>query len=198
MLSMMLGLIIIIIMVSLLLTWRASYDSPGRSIKPEATPRERATRAEELSRGSEAREEMVAQPQVTIVRGKSSKKKNESAGEKECRRVLESYFAGKKFVSVRPTWLVSTETGRALELDCYNEELSLAVEYNGQQHYTYPNRYHKSQEEFKAQVWNDEYKAKLCKAQGVKLITVPYTVALGAIESYLCTKLRAEGFDSES
>lgn len=185
----MLGLIIIIIVVSLLLTWRASYDSPGTTNKPVA-----ASRVDD-----ETRTEMVAEPQVTIVRAKSSKKKtNESAGEKECRRVLEAYFGGKKFISVRPTWLVSTETGRALELDCYNEELSLAVEYNGQQHYTYPNRYHKSQEEFKAQVWNDEYKAKLCKAQGVKLINVPYTVALGAIESYLSTKLKAAGFDSQS
>src|SRR5690348_6310742 len=80
-----------------------------------------------------------------------------SKGEKECRRVLEEIY-GKSFTKVRPKWLKNPETGRNLELDCYNEELKIAVEYNGEQHYKWPNFTKQSQEDFIQQVRRDKYK----------------------------------------
>ena len=61
-----------------------------------------------------------------------------SKGETECRKVLESIF-GKPFPSSRPDFLRNPVTGgiHNLELDCYNHELGLAVEYNGIQHYKF-------------------------------------------------------------
>jgi hypothetical protein len=40
-------------------------------------------------------------------------------------------LTGYRFKSVRPGWLENPLTGRNLELDCYNEYLKLALEYNG-------------------------------------------------------------------
>jgi hypothetical protein len=51
-----------------------------------------------------------------------------------CHIILE-ILTGRQFMSVRPYWLKNPETGRNLELDCYNEEYRLALEYNGVQHY---------------------------------------------------------------
>ncbi|MEK7070534.1 MAG: hypothetical protein AAB966_01895, partial [Patescibacteria group bacterium] len=70
----------------------------------------------------------------------------ESKGERACRDAVEDIF-GKEFPSVRPGWLINPETGYPLELDCYNADLKLAIEFQGSQHYEFPNRYHKTVEE---------------------------------------------------
>ena len=49
--------------------------------------------------------------------------------------VLEHIFK-QDFTKIRPPWLINEE-GNRLEIDMYNEELNLAVEYNGIQHYKY-------------------------------------------------------------
>ena len=52
-----------------------------------------------------------------------------------------------------------------LELDGYNHKLRLAFEYNGYQHYDYPNVFHKTREEFYKQRERDRLKAELCKKE---------------------------------
>ena len=42
-----------------------------------------------------------------------------------------------------------------LEIDCYIPELKIGFEYNGEQHYMFPNCFHKTQEEFEAQQQRD-------------------------------------------
>ena len=113
-----------------------------------------------------------------------------SKGERECNRVIEE-ITGKKFNKIRPDWLENPETGYNLELDCYNEELGIAVEYNGEQHYKYPNAFHKSEEEFKSQTKRDKLKKELCDKRNVKLIVVPYTVKLNEIENYIKQQLKS-------
>jgi hypothetical protein len=85
--------------------------------------------------------------------------------------------------------LVNPETGRKLELDCYNEDLRLAVEYNGEQHYHFPNHTDQSYEEFINQARRDQFKAELCERYGVYLIVVPYTVDLDMIPSFIISHL---------
>lgn len=97
-----------------------------------------------------------------------------SKGERICRETLEKIY-GVPFQKDRPEWLINPETGRRLELDCYNDDLKLAVEYNGRQHYEWPNFPGQTQEEFIAQVRRDQLKIELCDRHGVYLITVPYT-----------------------
>jgi hypothetical protein len=102
--------------------------------------------------------------------------KNCSKGERECRRVLEEYY-GKSFGSTRNIeWLRNPETGRLLELDGYNDELKIGFEYNGRQHYEWPNYTNQTSDEFIQQRRRDIYKRKQCDVHGVYLITIPHTV----------------------
>lgn len=63
-----------------------------------------------------------------------------------------------------------------MELDLYCEELKLAIEYNGAQHYKFCKFYHTTIENFQQQIARDILKNKLCSKNDVRLITVPYTV----------------------
>lgn len=106
-----------------------------------------------------------------------------SKGEKVCRDTMEKIY-GVPFTNQRPTWLKNI-TGHCLELDCYNEALKLAVEYNGEQHYKWPNYFHKTYKSFKDQLDRDQLKIKLCQDRGVHLIVVPYNVSVSLIPAYI-------------
>jgi len=90
-------------------------------------------------------------------------------------QTLERLYS-KGFPTVRPPWLRNPATGMPLEYDCYNEELQLAGEHNGEHHYIFPNSFHKSEQEFLAQRARDDHKRRLSEEHGVYLITVPYWV----------------------
>ena len=117
-----------------------------------------------------------------------------SKGEAICCQVMEE-LTGKRFTTVRPPFLKNPETNRNLEIDCYNDELKIGVEYNGIQHYVYPNFTGQSYEQFINQVRRDEYKIRACDEHGVYLITVPYTVPHDQIRDYLIDRLRPLGPD---
>lgn len=78
--------------------------------------------------------------------------------------------------NARPRWLTNPRTGYPLELDIYSPSLGCGVEYNGLQHYQYPNIFNKSQEEFDQQVERDLEKRRLADQHGVPIFTVPCTV----------------------
>jgi hypothetical protein len=111
-----------------------------------------------------------------------------SQGEQECGRVLKKLFPHHRFVKARPNFLIHQKTGRCLELDWYCADLKLAIEYNGEQHYRYLPRFHRSQKDFKEQQGRDRLKRRLCQKHGITLIVVPYTVK--NLETYLKSKLR--------
>lgn len=69
------------------------------------------------------------------------------------------------------------------EFDGYNEEHKIAFEYHGYQHYVYPNRFHKTEEIFKAACQRDLQKIQYCIENGIKLITIPYTIT--NLEQYI-------------
>tara|TARA_Y100000813_G_C24111188_1_gene327853 strand:+ start:346 stop:1005 length:660 start_codon:yes stop_codon:yes gene_type:complete len=115
---------------------------------------------------------------------------NASKGENECRRVLQK-LTGKKFFKVRPDFLQNPVTGTFLELDMFNDDLKLAVEYNGEQHDKYNKFMHQgSREKFQAQQYRDYIKRKLCEENNVFLIVVPHTIKLEKIENFLVEKLQ--------
>jgi len=115
-----------------------------------------------------------------------------SKGEEECRRVLEAIFH-RKFPSKRPDFMKNPLTGRNLELDCYNEALKIACEYNGRQHYEFTKRFHSCVEDFEKQKRNDQKTRENCIKNGVFLIEVPYTVKLENIEKFIYRKVKASG-----
>ena len=115
----------------------------------------------------------------------------DSKGEIECRKVLEKIF-NKPFNKARPDFLNNPVTGGNfnLELDCYNEELQIALEYNGIQHFKYVPYFHKNNEAFLNQKYRDDMKRRICKEQNIILIEVPYTVKLENIERFIKDELR--------
>ena len=111
-----------------------------------------------------------------------------SYGEQECARVLFKLFPHHLFWKCRPPFLVNPKTKRCLELDLYNGELRLAIEFNGIQHYKYTKRFHRSRKDFEKQQERDIIKRKLCKKYGILLIVVPYDIE--NIETYIISKLK--------
>lgn len=135
-----------------------------------------------------------------IYTGTSPKKSirkppQESKGEIECRRVVQHIF-NKPFPKARPDMLRNPVTGNRhnLELDCFNSELRLAIEYNGVQHYKYVPYFHKNYEAFKNQKYRDYMKNQMCKENGITLIEVPYTVKIDDIKVYLVKELKKRGY----
>jgi hypothetical protein len=59
-----------------------------------------------------------------------------------------------------------------MELDMVSVVLSAAVEYNGAQHYEYPNAFHATRQSFVEQRERDVIKHALCVANGVRLIAI--------------------------
>jgi hypothetical protein len=91
----------------------------------------------------------------------------------------------KPFLKVRPAFLTNPATNRPLELDAYNEKLKLAAEFQGVQHYEFPNPFHNTRAQFEAQQQRDTLKVRLCAEHGVRLLVVPHTVARDDIHAFL-------------
>ncbi|CAH6420127.1 Hypothetical protein HVR_LOCUS1104 [uncultured virus] len=112
-----------------------------------------------------------------------------SRGERMCCQTMERIY-GVPFVSTWPDWLRNPETGEKLELDCFNDELKIAVEYNGEQHYKWPNHIHnQTYQQFINQVRRDELKVQLCDKNEVYLIVVPYNVSHERIPEFIMSHL---------
>jgi len=123
------------------------------------------------------------------------KNKKESTGEAVCRKYLERRF-NKPFKNVRPDFLRNQVTSGNrqinLELDCYNPELKLAIEYNGVQHYKFTPYFHKNNEAFLNQKYRDEMKKYKCRDEGIVLIEVPYNIK--NIEGHIESELMKYGY----
>jgi hypothetical protein len=112
-----------------------------------------------------------------------------SKGEKKCREFLE-FITKKPFEKVRPSFLINPVTQRPLELDMYNEELRLAIEYNGAQHYHYNQMMHGNRDSFHNQKYRDLIKKQLCEQHNIRLIVVPCTVPEHEIPTFLYDRLK--------
>lgn len=71
----------------------------------------------------------------------------------------------------RPEWL------KGLEIDIFVQELNLAIEYQGQQHF-YPVEHWGGAAALKIQQERDVQKVNICREKKVKLVTIDYTEAL--------------------
>lgn len=98
-------------------------------------------------------------------------KSNASRGEKMCAEICKDVFPGAlTYYNYRDPTFSNPDTGYALEFDIFMPELRIAVEYNGQQHY--------SQTGFgdpRRQQARDQIKAALAHDYHIVLVTIPYT-----------------------
>lgn len=123
---------------------------------------------------------------------KAQNKKTISSGQFICHKTLEAIFGRPFIANLRADFLKSTKTKCNLELDGFNQDLMLAFEYNGYQHYNYPNRYHKNYKEFTNQIENDRYKKRMCPYLGITLLIIPYTISDEDIPLYIANLLPPE------
>lgn len=126
------------------------------------------------------------------LEGASSQK--DSEGERRTRAFLEHYFK-KPFPKSRPNFLNNEVTGGKynLEIDCFNEELKLGVEFNGRQHYEYVPFFHSSKEAFYNQKYRDKLKQVYCRDYNITLIQIPYTETKH-LEEWLSTELTNKNY----
>lgn len=95
-------------------------------------------------------------------------------------------LTNKKFIKIRPSWLKNKENN-LLEIDIYNEELKLGIEYNGKQHYEFVPYFHEKIDRFNKQVEDDKIKIETCIINNINLIVVPYTCT--DIKQFIINKL---------
>ncbi len=91
-------------------------------------------------------------------------------GEEVVRCTLEQMF-NVKFSKAHPTWLRGENSNR-LQLDGYNEELKIAFEHQGDQHFRSGSIFVPSKAKLRSLMQRDETKRKICKARGITLIEV--------------------------
>lgn len=123
-----------------------------------------------------------------IEKSPSPLKRNKYKYETECKRIVENIF-GLPFIKVRPDFLKNPKTGRNLELDLYNKNLKIAIEYQGAQHRTFTPFFHKTQQDFLYQLEKDKYKVERCKAEGINLICIPDHIPFDELEGYIKNQL---------
>jgi hypothetical protein len=94
-----------------------------------------------------------------------------------------------KFNKTRPSWLVG-KNGNIIELDGYNEELQIAFEYQGEQHYRKNHIFSN-----KNQKVNDNIKKKILQEKNIILFIIPHTILLIDIPQYLKKTFSGIGLD---
>ncbi len=108
-------------------------------------------------------------------------------------RITRGYFGyifNKEFPKKHPNWLLS-EKGKRMELDGYNEELRIAFEYQGEQHFSPV--YIGENKELKKIQERDELKKQLCEKNNVSLITIPFDVKRKEIQKYILNECKKRG-----
>lgn len=121
-----------------------------------------------------------------------SKKRIPKKHETRCRIIMENLFRS-PFVSIRPDFLKYDKTGKNLELDAFNSDLMIALEYDGVHHRKFTEFFHKSEQDFIEQQERDKFKEDKCKELGITLIRVPDTVKYDNLEEYIKNELDIRG-----
>jgi hypothetical protein len=104
-----------------------------------------------------------------------------------CRTLLE-HIVGKPFPKKRLPWLLNSR-GNKMELDGYNEEVSIGFEYQGIQHYEFVEFFHSSETEFERRQIDDGLKRKYCKKNKVHLINIPYSIPKDELQAFLTSSI---------
>lgn len=128
-----------------------------------------------------------------FVKSKIKKKKRiPKKHETRCKIILEKLFKT-SFITIRPDFLKYDKTGKNLELDMFNQDLMIALEYDGIHHRKYTEFFHKSEQDFIEQKERDKFKEEKCKELGITLIRVPDTVKYEDLEVYIKNELDKRG-----
>ena len=181
---------------------RDILHSASSSESSEKPPKKHKVKAENIQEEVEENDEDTSEEhfveRIKVQKGnrKKPRRKNSKVSkykrEEICRKILEDHFDD-YFPTVRPKFLTNPKTGRPLELDGYNSRLNLAFEHQGHQHYKWPNRFHKTEQEYLDQLERDVIKLNRCKELGIDLITIHEDVPQDQIDAFIKLELRKIG-----
>jgi hypothetical protein len=104
------------------------------------------------------------------------------------RTCMEQIF-GTEFRRIRPSWLRNVE-GRTLELDGYSEELNMAFEYQGRQHFE--NQFYLGEQDLPRRIRDDLRKIEICKDKGIHLFI--FTHKDNYLDFQSIAKIQAQAF----
>ncbi len=99
-------------------------------------------------------------------------------------------------IDVKPASPTDVPWLKGLYLDGYCITKSgekIGIEYQGIQHYKYPNYFHKTKKHFKIQQRNDAKKVRRCRRNSVQLILIPHTLSYKNVEKmrkYIFEKIK--------
>lgn len=131
-----------------------------------------------------------------VQQGRWCRECSGSYGEKIVRAFFEQLW-NDKFPPRRPEWLLSPR-GYRLELDGYNENLALAFEHDGRQHYSAGSRLVPDKDALRRREALDKIKVVRCAERGIALIRIPelfYSVPLSQLKNHIaaeCLRLGCE------
>lgn len=109
---------------------------------------------------------------------------------------LREVYGKNSFKKIRPEFLRNPKTGLKLEIDAYSEELNLAIEINGGQHYDYSDFFHRTIKRFKDLKARDRWKYKQIKNKEINLIVLDIRFKnLNKIKGLLKEKLTKLGYN---
>ena len=95
--------------------------------------------------------------------------------------------------NTRPAWLTASE-GERLELDFLIEELNIAIEVQGKQHYIYVPHFHGDYDGFLKRLEWDEIKRRKCDKAGIILIEVANKDEVPGIFTRISARIPTEEF----
>lgn len=110
-------------------------------------------------------------PFTRVKRGSWCPQCNIFVGEEKVRYIFQALFK-ERFIKTRQVLGESK-----LELDGFNEDLGIAFEHQGEQHYKFIEFYHRTESGFKKQLKKDEIKKQIAMEKGITLIEIPYYIS---------------------
>ena len=147
---------------------------------------QRVTKIGPRSKGKPAPRRVLGTVRRTLKNGKCSKGQLRSA------LLISQLLSGAKYeMEATWDWLV-TSYGTMMYADIYFPKYNLVVEYHGQQHFIFPNFFHKTKKDFDDAVDRDLLKKKLLLNHNIKLIEWRFDEPLTEEKAY--SKLLKAGF----
>jgi hypothetical protein len=99
-----------------------------------------------------------------------------------------SQLFGQEFPKKNPSWL-RQKNGEPLHFDGFNQDLMLAFEHDGEQHFTHIKHFHPTLEDFQAAQKRDEIKNMLCEENDVDLVRIRFDEQLADVPAVILEKL---------
>jgi hypothetical protein len=99
------------------------------------------------------------------------------------------------FPKARPPWLINSD-GFQMELDGYCENLGLAFEHQGLQHFQ-QRKLFQTERQFEKRKSDDERKKLLCNEHNITLIEIPqivYMISISHVQQYIIEQCRKSGY----